>query len=343
MPEPEIAPVAEPVVVAPLDDNLDVGELLELAATQAAPRTISMVAPTAEDAPDDEEDGEDGDEAAGESAGGDEEGTAPPSDDEIPATGPADTAARPVRPEIVQSAGQAIATDPTKLAGILHGLRRAERVAAVEEAMKLAYARGTTDTFTAMQSTSGQEEELRAFVTEQDALRADDPEAFDLWEDENLEDAARYTAGRAYFAARKAGKPAAMPGAPRGAEPVARALPPEQQVIQELADEEQPRLSALTVEQRAVIRGGDFPLTTAGLRALRKAISDAEAVQTSAKPRDPATVRRQENATRREGLARPQMGRGQAAPPKQNPLADINDVGQLFEMALEGAKESRAG
>ncbi len=340
MPEPEITPEAEPVGAAPLPDNLDVGELLELAATQAAPRTISMVAPPAEGTDDDEEDGdEEDDEAAGEGAGGDEEGAGAEPPGAVEAAGaPAAKAGAPTA-ETLRAAGDMIAAAPQRI----NELPRGQRAGAVQEAMKLAYARGATDTFTAMQSTSGQEEELRAFVTEQDSLRADDPEAFALWEDENLEDAARYTAGRAFFAARKAGKAATMPGAPRGAEPVASALPPEQQVIQELANEELPRLSALTVEQRAVIRDGDFPLTPVGLRALRKAISDAEAAQASAKPRDPAAVRRQESATRREGLARPQIGRGQAMPPNKNPLAEINDTDTLFGMAESEARSRRAG
>lgn len=338
MPDPEIQPTADPTPPAPLDDSLDVGELLDLAVTKPAPKTISMVAPSADDATDDEEDGDEEDkEAAGSDADGDEEGAGIEGAAGAAGT-PAAKAAAPTA-EDLRAAGDMIAAAPQRI----NELPRGQRAGAVQEAMKLAYARGATDTFTAMQSTSSQEEQLWGFVSEQDRLRQDDPEAFQLWEDENLEDAARYRAGRAFFAAKAAGKPVALPGAPKGAESAATALPPEQQTIQDLANDELPRLPALTAEQRTVIREQEFPLTTAGLRAFRKAISDAEAEQARAKPRDPAAVRRQESAERRQGLARPQTGRGQATPPNKNPIADVNDPDALFEMGLERSAAARAG
>lgn len=329
MPDPETTPVAEPVVAAPLPDNLDVGELLELAATQSAPRSISMVEPPAEDADDDDDDAD----------GGEEDGAGTEEAGEGDATGAPAAKPEAPTPEAIRAAGDMIAAAPQRI----NELPRGQRAGAVQEAMKLAYARGATDTFTAMQADSAQTDDLRAFVTEQDGLREDDPEAFRLWEDDNPEEAARYMQGRAFFAARSAGKPATMPGAPKGAAPAATGLPPEQQIIQDLAIEEMPRLSALPAAQRDAIRDAEFPLTPVGLRAFRKAISDAEAEQASAKPRDPAAVRRQENAVKRDGLARPQIGRGQPTPPNKNPLDDITSVDELLALAQTDAARTRAG
>lgn len=298
-----------------LPDNLDVEELLSMGSAQPADPPPSLD----DDADDAEEDDEEGDEDDSE---GDPDGTPVP---------------QASTPEAIRAAGEMIAATPRRI----NELPAKQRAAAIEEAMRLAYNRGGLDMFAHQTAQSTQEQGLRAFYDERMAARTDDPEEFAIWEDEHPEDAERFAAARRYFKAKSEGKPAPLPGTP--AKPADKAgLTESQQTIQNLANREAKRLAALPQDVQTRIAGQGFTLTEDGLEAFRQAISDAEAAIRKGGPG--AAQRRQE--AHRERLATPRVDvgqRGNAAPPKKNPIADINDPDALMEMAVSGAQSRRRG
>ena len=331
MPDPEETQPTTPEQPAlSLDDGLDVEELLSFGGTAQPAATAPSPDADAEDEPDEDEEeddaeAEDGATEDGEDAGEPDEAQ-PPTD--------------PLTPEAIQAAGAMLAEAPQRI----NELPRKQRAAAIEEAMRLSYIKGVGDMFARQSQQSTQEQELRTFYDERVAARDANPDEFLNWEDENPEDAARFAQARAYFKAKAEGKAPTLPGQTA---PVAAAgdgkpkLTESQQTIQDLANREGPRLSALPQAARDAIAERGFALTVDGLEAFRAAISEAEA---AARRGTDAPARRQEAHRARLATARPDVGtRGNAAPPKKNPIADINDVDTLMDMALVGAGGTRRG
>ena len=312
----------------PLPDNLDVEELLSMGSGQPGEPAISMVA---EPGDDDEEDEE------GDTEEDEDDSAAPPADgDDAPAQAGAPT------PEAVRDAGAMLAESPQRI----NELPKRQRAAAIEEAMRLAYVRGGSDMFVHQTAQASQEAELRTFYDERAAARADDPEEFALWEDEHPEESERYAAARRYFKAKAAGQPAQLPGSPTKPAPAngKPALTEGQQMIQNLANREAKRLHALPQDVQEAIAAQGFALTEDGIEAFRQAISDAEAAARRGTNAPGAAARRQGADQMRRGTARVDTGqRGNATPPKRNPIADINDPDALMEMAVTGAQNRRRG
>lgn len=303
---------------SPLPDNLDVEELLSMGSAQPADPSPSLD----DDADDAEEDDEEGDEE--DSEGDPQDGTPVP---------------QASTPEAIRAAGEMLAANPKRI----NELPAKMRAAAIEEFARLAYIKGTNDMFAHQTARTTQEHDLRTFHDERMAARKDDPEAFAIWEDEHPEDAERFAAARRYFKAKSEGKPAPLPGTP-AKPPVAEkaVLTEAQQTIQNLANREAKRLSALPQDVQTRIAGQGFTLTEDGLEAFRQAISDAEA---AIRKGGPGAAQRRQDA-HRERLATPRVDvgqRGNAAPPKKNPIADINDPDALMEMAVSGAQSRRRG
>lgn len=330
----------------PLADNLDVEELLAMGAGQPDQRTISMVVPppadddaagggASDDDDDEDDDAEDGDAADPEGDKGKDaaDGESSPAPTDQPT------------PEAIQAAGLMLAESPQRI----NEIPRKQRSAAIHEAMRLSYTRGVSDMFAHVNAQSTQEQELRTFFDERNGARQQDPEEFSTWEDEHPEDAERFAQARRYFKAKADGKPVPLPGSQTrvGGAPDAGGGKPQltesQQTIQNLANREADRLSALPQEKRDAIASQGFALTEDGLAAFRTAIDAAEAELRSSKAPE-AARRRQESAQQRAGTARVDTGaRGNAGPPKQNPIAEINDPDALFDMALEGASRRARG
>jgi hypothetical protein len=313
----------------PLDENLDVEELMALGAVSAA--EPAFVAVPAEDVPDDDDEADEDDEDEADQpseSGAAEAATAPTQAGDRPALDPV-------------AAGAMLAETPQRI----NELPRRQRAPAVEEAMRLAYVRGVADMGRRMTDVQQQETELRAFYDVHAQERSEDPEAFAAWEDEQPEEAARFAQARAYFTAKAAGKPAALPGMRQSAPaPRPNQLTEAQLAIQEVANLEGERFAALPLAAQQAIATKGFPLTAAGLATFRAAISEAEAAARKGTNVSGDALARQESARVRAGTARVDVGtRGNASTPKKNPLADIDDVDALMEMAVSGAQARRRG
>ena len=334
------APGDDAPAPAPLPDNLDVGELMGIHAQQSATPSINHDAPLAdEETPDDDEAGDD--EGAEDEGNADDDGSDAANESKPPPTPEAAI-------ESVRNAGERIAGDPEKVQGILHALPRAQRGPAVAEAIRLAYVRGAHDMFANQQGRATEESELREFVRERTAARDENPDEFLMWEDKHPDEAARFASGRVFIKDRADGKPVPLPGGravpPADADDGKPKLTESQQTIQALANREGQRLAALPQTVQDAISAQGFALTVDGIEAFRQAISDAEAAARRGTTAPDAAARRMEADRLRRGTARVDPGqRGSSAPPKKNPIADVNDVDALMDMALVGAVERRRG
>lgn len=286
-------------------------------------------------ADDDAEDGSDfstSDEGEDEEAGdeSDDEDTEGDEDDDAPAQGDpwAEGGAMFKYAGMVAATPQRINEVPGKVRGEV-----------LQKVLAAAYMRGRSEAAQQFETV----EQERSFVAEYDNLRVTDPEGFLQWSEEHPQDAARYWQSRERASTQGTQTPSR--GGSRAPEQrQSQQQAPDQQVAQD-AQYEIGRLGKVrNLEARGAVIGriqrGEFLQTPEGVRALREAIDEAmqAAVPAESKPeRDPngPAARRQEAAVRRKSYARVEMAGGGASAGNPNPIANVNEVGDLLAMAID--------
>lgn len=291
--------------------GFDVDELFSQGT--ALPAAVEESAPDASAPPDGDADA---DEPTPDAAVDDD----PEVDDAAP---PADNSATVPPEQQVFDFAAIVAQNPNRLSEVPAKLRP-EVVKALTQA---AYVRGQQDSQNQFQRQSQTEEQTRSFVSERDEFARTSPDEFRAWQEENPAEAARYWAGKRYFA-EKATKP----------EPQQSVSP---QVIQERANVKLARVAQLPEAQRnafaARVNAGEFPLTEAGLDALEAALFDAA---TEAARQAPAgTPQTAESRMRAEQRQRAAQSRAAAPKPVGmagggvNAQPDSYDPDELFAAA----------